>query len=48
MSNQQITAPQNSTLYLKNIYKEAELLENATCKEFLQVQKEAHKEIKKK
>ena len=34
------TTPQNITLHLKNIYKEEELNENATCKEFLQVKKE--------
>jgi hypothetical protein len=34
------TTPQNITLHLKAIYEEGELQEGATCKEFLQVQKE--------
>lgn len=34
------TTPQNITLHLGNIFKESELIERATCKEFLQVQKE--------
>ena len=33
------TTPQNFTLHPKNIYKEGELPEDATCKDFLQVQK---------
>lgn len=41
------TTPQNITLHLKNIYKEEELYENATCKEFLQVQKEGNREVKR-
>ncbi len=32
------TTPQNITLHIKNIYKEGELQEDATCKEILQVQ----------
>ena len=34
------TSPQNITIHLKNIFSDEELYENATCKEFLQVQKE--------
>lgn len=34
------TTPQNITIHLKNIFEEAELIESATCKDFLQVQKE--------
>ena len=34
------TTPQNITLHLKNIFDEGELKEDATCKDFLQVQKE--------
>ncbi len=41
------TTPQNITLHLKNIYKEQELYENATCKDFLQVQKEGSREVKR-
>jgi len=33
------TTPQNITLHLRNIYEEGELSEDATCKDFLQVQK---------
>ncbi len=32
------TSPQNITLHIKNIYSEGELLEEATCKNYLQVQ----------
>lgn len=42
------TTPQNITLHLKNVYKEKELSESATCKEFLQVQKEGKREVKRK
>jgi len=34
------TSPQNITIHLKNIFEEGELIESATCKDFLQVQKE--------
>lgn len=34
------TTPQNITSHLKAIYAEGELGEPATCKEYLQVQKE--------
>ncbi len=40
--------PQNITLHLKNIYKEEELSEKATCKDFLQVQKEGSRTIQRK
>ncbi len=42
------TTPQNITLHLKNIYAQGELIEEATCKEFLQVQKEGDREISRK
>jgi hypothetical protein len=42
------TTPQNITLHLKNIYAEGELKEDATCKEFLQVQKEGNREVSRK
>ncbi len=42
------TTPQNITLHLKNIYKEGELTPEATCKEFLQVQNEGNREIKRR
>ena len=32
------TTPQNITMHIKNIYKDGELDEDSTCKEFLQVQ----------
>lgn len=34
------TTPQNITIHLKSIYEEGELMEAATCKDFLQVQQE--------
>ncbi len=41
------TTPQNITLHLKNIYAEGELNEQVTCKDFLQVQKEGTREVKR-
>jgi len=41
------TTAQNITLHLKNIYKEGEVDKNATCKDFLQVQKEGNREVKR-
>ena len=38
--------PQNITMHLKNIFAEGELTEEATCKEFLQVQTEGKREVK--
>ena len=40
--------PQNITMHLKNIYAEGELSEEATCKEFLQVQNEGGRQVKRK
>lgn len=40
--------PQNITMHLKNIYDEGELLEKATCKEFLQVQTEGNRRVERK
>lgn len=40
--------PQNVTTHLKNIYAEYELVENSTCKDFLQVQTEGNREVKRK
>lgn len=42
------TTTQNITIHLKNIFEEGELEEDATCKDFLQVQKEGNREIKRK
>lgn len=39
--------PQNITMHLKNIFAEGELIKESTCKEFLQVQKEANREVKR-
>ncbi|MEO0369326.1 MAG: RhuM family protein [Pseudomonadota bacterium] len=39
--------PQNITMHLKNIYKEQELTESATCKDFLQVQREGKRDVKR-
>lgn len=41
------TTPQNITLHLKNIYEEQELEEVSTCKDFLQVQMEGNREVKR-
>lgn len=41
------TTPQNITLHLKNIYLSSELREESTCKDFLQVQKEGKRAIKR-
>jgi hypothetical protein len=41
------TTPQNITLHLKEIYSSAELLQEATCKENLQVQNEGGRQIKR-
>ncbi|HAO21115.1 MAG: cell filamentation protein Fic [Desulfobacteraceae bacterium IS3] len=40
--------PQNITMHLKNIYDEGELSEDATCKEFLQVQIEGSRKVERK
>lgn len=42
------TTPQNITIHLKNIFEEGELEENTTCKDFLQVQMEGGREVKRK
>ena len=39
---------QNITMHLKNIFSSQELEEQATCKEFLQVQQEGKRSIKRK
>lgn len=39
------TSTDNISLHLKNIYKEGELMETATCKDFLQFQKEGKREV---
>lgn len=41
------TTPQNITLHLKNVFAEGELEEKTTCKEFLQVQKEGDRSVKR-
>ena len=40
--------PQNITMHLKNIYLEGELNEEATCKDFLQVQTEGSRKVERK
>lgn len=42
------TSPQNITIHLKNIYESGELSQSATCKEFLQVQEEGQRVVKRK
>lgn len=39
--------PQNITQHLKNIYAEGEVQEAATCKDFLQVQAEGGRQVKR-
>lgn len=41
------TTPQNITLHLRNIYNEKEVYEDSTCKDFLHVEKEWNREIKR-
>jgi len=40
--------PQNITMHLKNVFQEGELAEEATCKDFLQVQQEGGREVKRR
>lgn len=42
------TTPQNITIHLKNIFDDGELQEKATCKDFLQVQKEGTRMIERR
>ena len=42
------TTPQNITIHLKNIFEEGELNEDATCKDFLQVQNEGTRKVERK
>lgn len=42
------TTPQNITLHMKNIYGDGELIEESTCKDFLQVRKEGKREVERK
>lgn len=41
------TTPQNITSHIKNIYTDGELYEEATCKEFLQVQNEGDRDVQR-
>lgn len=41
------TTPQNITQHLKNIYMEGEVNQEGTCKNFLQVQQEGDREVKR-
>jgi hypothetical protein len=41
------TTAQNITLHLKSIYEEGELEQSATCKDFLQVQKEGARTVER-
>jgi len=41
------TSPQNITLHIGNIYEDGELEESSTCKDYLQVQTEGTREIKR-
>ncbi|MDP8240464.1 MAG: hypothetical protein P9X24_15340 [Candidatus Hatepunaea meridiana] len=41
------TTLQNITLHLRNIYSEGELEDVSTCKDFLQVQKEGSRQVRR-
>ncbi|MFA6570086.1 MAG: virulence RhuM family protein [Bacteroidota bacterium] len=41
------STPQNITIHLRNIYNEGELVEDSTCKDFLQVQKEGYRYVER-
>lgn len=41
------TSSQNITMHIKNIYKDGELDEDATCKDYLQVQKEGNRQVQR-
>lgn len=42
-----LTTPQNITIHLRNIYKENELEKEGTCKDYLQVQTEGGRKVKR-
>ena len=42
------TTPQNITTHIRNIYADGELDEPSTCKDFLQVQTEGKRQVKRK
>lgn len=42
------TTPQNITIHLKKVYKEKEIQQKATCKEYLQVQKGGKRMVERK
>lgn len=42
------TKPQNVTIHIGNIYKEKELEQEATCKDFLQVQTEGGRTVRRR
>lgn len=41
------TTPQNITIHIRNVYKEGELEESPTCKEYLQVQSEGTRIVRR-
>ena len=41
------TTPQNITIHIRNIFKEGELTEEGTCKDYLQVQNEGGRRVKR-
>ncbi|MBR6018071.1 MAG: virulence RhuM family protein [Paludibacteraceae bacterium] len=47
MANLFETTPQNITMHVRNVYRDGELVQTATCKDFLQVQKEGSREIQR-
>jgi hypothetical protein len=41
------TTPQNITLHLKALYEDGEIVEDATCKEYLQVRQEGVRQVRR-
>ena len=39
------TTPQNVTIHIRNIFKDNELEKSSTCKNFLQVRQEGHRQV---
>ena len=47
MSELFLTSPQNITIHIRNIYNEGELQKSATCKDYLQVQAEGSRTVRR-
>ena len=42
-----LTTPQNVTIHIRDIYEDEELIEAATCKEYLQVRFEGSRQVQR-